>query len=268
MVVNGSLYDGCLEKACLKLGCASVSHTDRQNAFQMALTLTKNHLIEMWRKREGVMSDRLPKYKPQLDEDAGPGAPEPPTLKICTMVDDILNLPRTVRSEWLGDPVRSPEWKKLLIEFDRTFGSPSGPEESSATVPVAVKKPDDPTSQAFDWAALFPDEPRDAAAFHAKYRNSAVFQSAAWCPEVCLYVVDTSLETEERKPKLFLEGKNDYVLTSTDPILTYGAGQWLMDAKAETWLNDQDESKHKAVICEFGSDLDKVVLEDTGAVLM
>ena len=261
MVVNGSLYDGCLEKACLKLGCASVSHTDRQPPFQMALTLTKNHLIELWRSREGIMKDRLPKYKAQLDEDAAPAVPEPPSLKICTVVDDVLNLPRAVRSEWLTDPVRSPEWKKLLVEFDRTFASPSGPSEgSSATMPVVVEP--DANVQPFDWAALFPDEPRDAAAFHAKYRNSGVFQSAAWCPEVSLYVVDTSTETEECKPKLFLEGKSDYLLPSTEPILTYGAGQWLMDSKAETWLNDQEESKHKAVMCEFGSDLDKVVLED------
>ena len=248
MVVNGSLYDGCLEKACLKLGCATVSHTDRQNAFQMALTLTKNHLIELWRSREGVMSDRLPKYKPQVDEDAMPAVPEQPSLKICTMVDDTLNLPRAVRSEWLGDPVRSPEWKKLLIEFDRAFASPGGPAEESSAVTEASEPA--ANAQPFDWAALFPDEPRDAAAFHTKYRNSAVFQSAAWCPEMCLYVVDTSTESEECKPKLFLEAKNDYLLPSTEPILTYGAGQWLMDAKAETWLSDQDESKHKAVICE------------------
>ena len=213
------------------------------------------------------MSDRLPKYKPQLDEDAAPAVPEPPTLKICTMVDDTLNLPRAVRSEWLGDPVRSPEWKKLLVEFDRVFASSGdAPEESSAVVAAAVEP--DANAQPFDWASLFPDEPRDAAAFHAKYRNSAVFQSAAWCPEVCLYVVDTSTETEEHKPKLFLEGKNDYLLPSTEPILTYGAGQWLMDAKAETWLSDQDESKHKAVICEFGDDLDKVVLEDRALISM
>eukprot|EP00435_Cladocopium_sp_Y103_P008064 s2865_g2.t1 len=256
VVVNGSLYDGCLEKACLKLGCATVSHTDRQIAFQTALGLTKNHLLELWRCKEGVMGDRLPKYKPQLDEDTVPTGPEAPTLKICTMDDETLNLPRAVRSEWLADPVRSPEWKKLLVEFDRTFASPTASDGSSEPVPVDTEPV--VNAQPFDWAALFPDEPRDAAAFHAKYRNSGVFQSAAWCPEVCLYVVDTSTETEAHKPKLFVEGKNDYLLPSTEPILTYGAGQWLMDSKAETWLNDQDVDTHKGVMCEFGSDLVKV----------
>lgn len=260
MVVNATLYDGCLEKACLELGLTTVSQTDKQPAFQTALNLTKNQLLEMWKAREGPMRDRMPKYKAQMDEDATPAPPDQPELKLCTIVEDCLVLPRDVRSEFLSDAVRAPEWRKLLQEFDRTFATPAAETGAAAVQPA----PQADSTPALDWPALFADEPREAADFHAKYERFIVGK-CAWCPEVQAYLVDTSdanTEEKDKKLMLFLEGKNDYVIPSSEAFLTYGAGTWLMDGKAQQWLADQEDGPHKACLCEFKSDEDRVLLEE------
>jgi len=62
MLVNGTFYDGCVEKACIDLGIVSVSQTDKQAPFNCGLGLLKSHLIEMWKSREGVMAQKTPNY--------------------------------------------------------------------------------------------------------------------------------------------------------------------------------------------------------------
>ena len=267
LVVNGTLYDGCLEKACLQLDVPTVSQTDRQPAFQTALSLTKNHLLEMWKAREGPMRDRTPKYKAELDEDSVPTGPEPPSLKLCSLVDDCLVLPRDVRSEFLTDAVRAPEWRKVVQEFDRTFATGATPnpvQPVAAAANAGSVSTSAAATSAFDWGALFPDEPREPANFHSKYEQS-ITAKCAWCPEVQAFIVDTAGEnTEEqnRKPMLFLEAKENYEISQSEAFLTYGAGTWLMDSKATQWLNDQDGFPHKACLCEFKSDEALVLLEE------
>jgi len=260
IVVNGSLYDGMLEKACLKLGIPTISQTDKPAAFSTALALSKTHLIELWKAREGPMADRLPRYKGDLDDVNVPTAPEAPQLSLCTIVDNVLVLPRDVRTEFLTDPIRSAEWRKLLAEFDRTFAAGeqgSGEVSSAATAPVEAE------DAAFKWSDLFPEECKDAIAFHAKYQNN-IKGKCAWCPELQVYIVDTSqenIEEHDKKPMLFIEAKETYEIASNEPFLTYGAGTWLMGSKADQWLKDQEGHKHKACLCAFKSDQALVVLE-------
>eukprot|EP00434_Breviolum_minutum_P019611 symbB.v1.2.017298.t1/scaffold1343.1/size124258/7 len=253
IVVNGSLYDGMLEKACLKLGIPTISQTDKPAAFSTALALSKTHLIELWKAREGPMADRLPRYKGDLDDVNVPTAPEAPQLSLCTIVDNVLVLPRDVRTEFLTDPIRSAEWRKLLGEFDRTFAAGeqgSGEVSSAATAPVEAE------DAAFKWSDLFPEECKDAIAFHAKYQNN-IKGKCAWCPELQVYIVDTSqenIEEHDKKPMLFIEAKETYEIATNEPFLTYGAGTWLMGSKADQWLKDQEGHKHKACLCAFKSD--------------
>ncbi len=261
VVINGSLYDGMLEKACLKLGVPTISQTDRPAAFNTALALGKSHLIQLWKAREGPMADRLPRYKGELNEESVPTTPEAPQLSLCTIVDNVLVLPRDVRTEFLTDPIRAGEWRQLLGEFDRTFaasGQGSGQDSSQA-----ASAPPEAEDGAFKWSDLFPEECKEAAAFHTKYQNN-IKGKCAWCPELQVYIVDTSQEnTEEhdKKPMLFIEAKETYEIASNEPFLTYGAGTWLMDSKADQWLKDQEGHNHKACLCAFTSDQALVMLE-------
>lgn len=266
MVVNGSLYDACLEKACLKLDIPSVSHTDRPAAFNTALTLRKIHLLDLWKARDGPMADRLPRYKAQMDDDAIPASPDLPDLRLRTIVDNLLVLPRDVRSEFLTDPIRAGEWRKILAEFDRTFANAdAGQGQEGTPAPATQPQPQGQAEAAFKWSELFPSEPTQATDFHAKYQSN-IKGRCAWCPELQAHIVDTSpdnCEPDQReKPMLFVEAKEDYVVSDSEPFLTYGAGTWLMDAKADQWFVEQEGHPHKAVWCTFQSDQVLVVLED------
>lgn len=97
VVVNGMLYDGCVERACLDLGLPCVSQTDKQVYFNTALTITKNRILAMWKDGEGVMADKLPRYRAEIDEDTLPRPVQEPELKICTLLDGTLCLPRDTR---------------------------------------------------------------------------------------------------------------------------------------------------------------------------
>ena len=262
VVVNGSLYDASLEKACLKLGIATISQTDRPAAFNTALALGKSHLIQLWKAREGQMADRLPRYKADLNDETVPAAPEAPTFSLCTIVDNVLVLPRDVRTEFLTDPIRASEWRQLLAEFDRTFAA-SDPGNGQDSLAAAASTSPEAEDGAFKWSDLFPEECNEAAAFHTKYQNN-IKGKCAWCPELQVYIVDMSQEnTEEhdKKPMLFIEAKETYEIASNEPFLTYGAGTWLMDSKADQWLKDQEGHNHKACLCAFTSDQALVMLE-------
>ena len=259
MLVNGTFYDGCVEKACIDLGIVSVSQTDKQAPFNCGLGLLKSHLIEMWKSREGVMAQKTPKYQPELPASEIEGPPAQPELQICSFVDNCLVLPRDIRTEFLADPVRGPEWRKMVQEFDRCFASSvprdSNPVESEAATAAAAD------GQGFDWIALFPSEPRDAAKWHEKY-DGQVKAKCQWCPQLTAYLVDTSdaAEGEPVKFKLFVEASEEYTCPVTEPFLAYGAGTWILDAKAESYI-EENPNGYKAVLCEFTSDAAAVVLE-------
>ena len=261
MLVNATFYDGCVEKACIDLGIVSVSQTDKQPAFNCGLGLLKTHLIEMWKSRDGVMAQKTPKYQPELPASEIEGPPPQPELQLCSFVDNCLVLPRDIRTEFLADPVRGPEWRKMVQEFDRCFASSiprdSNPAETqeSATAAAAAD------GQAFDWISLFSSEPRESAAWHEKY-DGKVKAKCQWCPQLTAYLVDNNdaAEGEPVRFKLFVEASEEYTCPMTEPFLAYGAGTWILDAKADSYI-EENPNGYKAVLCEFTSDTADVVLE-------
>ena len=94
IVVNATLYDGCLEKVCLELGLPCVSQSDKQSNFNTGLSVTKMKLMNLWKEGSGVMKDRLPRYKNEPDAEELPVQISEPELKLCTLIDDCLCLPR------------------------------------------------------------------------------------------------------------------------------------------------------------------------------
>lgn len=259
MVVNATMYDACLEKVCINMGIPCVSQSEKQAHFTCALKLTKSHLLSLWKDHSGPMTDKLPRYSAEPSADVMPASPQEPSLNICSLVDGSLCLPRNIRVEWLSDPVRSPEWKRMLVEFDRCFGTAADP--ASAPAPAADDGNSNEGAPSFDWATAF-EEPTDKEAWHQKY-DAKVQGKFTWCPELTAYIVDDDPAADPEAPKkykLFIEAMEAYTLTSTDAFLTYGAGVWLLDAKAESFLNENPQG-HRGVLCKFVSDTLPVVLE-------
>ncbi|CAK9104598.1 unnamed protein product, partial [Durusdinium trenchii] len=245
VVVNSTAYDGCLEKVCVGKGLPCVSQSEKQTHFTMSLKLTKSALLDQWKKGSGAMADRLPRYISEPNAEVMPSDPAEPTLTVCSMVDGTLCLPRNIRSEFLSDPIRSPEWRKILQEFDRCFGTsapvPAGPSVTEAGGAGSGEPEPAPqnATPGFDWETAF-DEPRAAEQWHTKY-DGLIQGKFSWCPELTAYIA--------------------YTLPADEAFLTYGAGTWLLDSKAESFLSENSEHGHKAVECKFQSDLVPVVLE-------
>ena len=255
VVLNATMYDGCLERMCINKSLPCVSQTEKQPHFVTAAKLTKNHLMTLWKGNQGAMADKLPRYMPEPNAEILPSLPAEPSLTLCSLIDGALCLPRNIRAEFLTDAVRSPEWRKMLQEFDRTFGT----EASAEQVAESAAESD---AAAFDWASLFKDEPHEKDEFHRIF-DGKVQGQFQWCPELIAYVIDAGDTKDAEHPKkfrLYVEAVEAYKLSAEEGFLTYGAGVWLLDQKAETFLAENPHG-HKGVICAFKFDSDPVVLE-------
>ena len=261
MLANATLYDGCVEMACIKMGITCCSQTDRQAPFNTGLQLVKSHLLDMWKAREGAMQNKIPKYQAepsQCDLPTGPAAPE---FKLCSLVDGCLVLPRDVRTEFLTDPVRGPEWRKIVGEFDRCFAVAASADGADAG-PQASGEPANQQQAGFSWESIFADEPRDRASWHQKY-DGHVKGKCQWCPQLTAYLVTSpSAAGEDETPRymLFVEASEDYTIPKDDVFLAYGAGTWLLDGKADAYIEENNDY-FKGVLCQFTSDVALVVLE-------
>ena len=255
------MYDGCLEKVCISQNFPCVSQSEKQPHFVTALKHTKNHLLALWKGNQGVMTDKLPRYMAEPAAEILPSMPAEPSLAICSLIDGALCLPRNIRAEFLTDPVRGPEWKKILQEFDRTFGTEvaagdAGAGGNSGSCDAG------PAPTAVDWATAFSNEPREKEEFHRVFGDK-VQGKFSWCPELTAYIIDagdTQNPEHPKKLRLYVEAMESYTINTEEAFLTYGAGGWLLEQRADTFLSENPNG-HKGVICAFRSDSDPVVLE-------
>lgn len=191
-----------------------------------------------------------------------PMNPVEPTLKLCSLLDGCLVLPRDVRTQFLTDPVRSPEWRKVVQEFDRCFAVAA---PASAPPPAAANGSAAETSGgAFDWSQHFPNEPSTKSALQEKYGDK-IKGKCQWCPQLTAYLVDAgdSNEGDAVKYMLFVEASEAYSIPVDEAFLTYGAGSWLLDAKVDTYV-EENSTGYRGVMCKFTSDTQPVVFEDNG----
>ena len=260
MLANATLYDGCVEKACIDMGITCCSQTDKQAPFNTGLQLVKSRLLDMWKAREGAMQNKIPKYQAEPNPGDLPTGPAEPEFKLCSLVDGCLVLPRDVRTEFLTDPVRGPEWRKIVGEFDRCFAV-AAPRDAADAGPAASDEPANQQQAGFSWESIFADEPRDKASWHQKY-DGQVKGKCQWCPQLTAYLVEAPSDGEDETPKymLFVEASEDYTIPKDDVFLAYGAGTWLLDGKADAYM-EENEGCFKGVLCKFTSDVALVVLE-------
>ena len=184
-----------------------------------------------WKGGVGVIGKMTPRYKPS-PEDETPVVAEQPSLSICLEQDGVLVIPPDIRSKYLADPTRSPEWRKLLQQFDRKWGA----SDDQPTPPRAQERSDQPelsstsgstTDQdSSTWASIFPGEPTDQDSLNSKYG----------APAITFTISGTLTGVVVEGPKLFLVSSGDSTAGIDAPILCFGAGTWLLDARATTFI--------------------------------
>ena len=179
-----------------------------------------------WKNGVGGIGRSLPKYqKEPVEQDPMAVDAEVPTLHLCEIKDDLLQVPMSVRQQYLQDPVRSCEWKSLLKEFDRKWTTETAEKESSN---ATQGESNGSGNQGFKWGDVFPDEPNTKADLDSKYGT----------PAASFAINETLSACVVEGPCLFLVASGDVEFGTTEPIVCYGAGVWLLDAKAETYRQD------------------------------
>ena len=114
-----------------------------------------------------------------------PGLPDamtPPALLARKEVERKLTIPSDVRQKFLGDPLRSAEWKKLLKSFEKLHGSTSAAPAPATPATPATKEPaTSPAAEGADanpWKHIFEGEPRTLTDLVAKYGEPSSTNSA------------------------------------------------------------------------------------------
>ena len=158
---------------------------------------------------------------------------------------------------FLQDPVRSVEWKEVLRQFDATYQSGAAVAAASSSTGASPA-----AASTFDWSSVFGGQTQfDEEKIKAKYALAGV-------ANVTCYIVTPS-DYEEPGPddedapppqyQFWMSASVDLTVPDTLPVLTYGPGTWVTDARAKTALS---ETPDKVVLCAFQSCEDMVVLEE------
>lgn len=258
--MDNSCQNHCgLEKACVALSCPVWAVTTDLACRKLASKMIRNHLLEEWKGDTGLIKGTkfvpVPPHRPEE-------IPSPEFL-VCKEQDGKLCIPVDIRQKWLQDPCRSAEWKKLLQQFEKVHGAngetravvtavPSTPPPAHAATSTSPA-PQALADQAGEdpWSAIFEGEPRTLDDLVSKYGEPASTFSAPGSSGFVIKVVEG--------PKMFVcapvAGAMDWEET---PLLSHGAGAWLLDNKAEKMMKDNPEKVH---VAEFTSDEVKCVLE-------
>ncbi len=253
-VVHSTAYDGTLERACLKANIPTMSITDSQVCYQYTLQSISNQLMDDWKRGIGAVGKMTPKYQADAPATDHPADVPLPSLAICLVQDGHLCLSGDSRSKFISDPIRGPEWRKLLQTFDSKWsstvpgaqnGRPAAHQASSdagsqlvtANVEDAIQE--DSTTTIASWDGIFEGEPTTKEELGSKYGPGCHTFSVS--NEVTGIIMEG--------PKLFFLATGDCTLAHESPILFFGAGTWLLDAKASTF--EQDASLKGAVYCAF-----------------
>lgn len=150
---------------------------------------------------------------------------EVPTLHLCEVKDEMLQVPMTVRQQYLQDPVRSCEWKAILKEFDRKWTTDTSAQQSSGD---SVQQSNGSGNQGFKWEEIFADEPSTRSDLESRYGTPAASFAINETLSACIV----------EGPRLFLVSSGEAEFGTKEPIVCYGAGVWLLDSKAETFRQD------------------------------
>lgn len=201
--------------------------------------------LKDWKNGTGKVGQLLPKYQPEAPPSEATTPVTLPQLHVCKVENESLVIPGETRAKYISDPHRGPEWRNLLVKFDRSWssvGQSVQPQQSQvvsaqpATVEAANAIEDGPSEggeDTFSWDSIFSDEPKTQEDLEQKL--------GAGCHK---FVITNNLTAVVHEgPKLFYVASADVVVDTDEPTLCFGAGNWVLDAKAERFLQDGIISK-------------------------
>lgn len=196
------------------------------------------------------MDKLTPQYKKEAAKEDLPKKAEPPSLRICQVTDGSrLLLPRDVRASFLQDPVWGIEWREIASAFDKQWGmvepstpntpspSPAGPSPGPGLTPKKEELLDDE----FNWSSVFAGEPESLDDLKQKYSERTEMTGGASYNFVLV-----------EGPKLFMVATDAcHVKAGAAPIITHGAGSWLLGEKADKF---QADHPNKGVPCKWDTE--------------
>lgn len=191
----------------------------------------------------------LPRYKKAADHENMPAPAERPDLVLCQLVDGKLLLPTDVRQHFLTCPIYGQEWRKILSDFDRQWGVQQIANSTQQDSEAGEEKQAQPGAGQ-SGPGYIVDEPSTASAVKEKYGDPV---AQVPIPEFSAVIMVYA------GPVAFIHAKEALTLLPSQPLLTHGAGTWLVGAKATKFENDRPKT---AVPCQFFDDLSLVALED------
>ena len=163
------------------------------------------------------MKTVAPKYIPDAPEGDLEPPKEIPELLACVSSDNCLLLPSALRMEFLQCPLRGPDWRQFLKRFDADHAAPVAMDVVASSEP---QTPQEPTQ----WEKIFPGE---------------ISQDSGLAEPDTTWPVDGApCIMKKIGQKLFVSATADCELEAGSGILQHGQGNWLIDQKAATFLQD------------------------------
>ncbi|CAK9097291.1 unnamed protein product [Durusdinium trenchii] len=141
-----SPYDGVFQRVALGLMSelqqdvylGLFSETTSPTLCSYVVGQMKDKLLEEWKAGQGLLGQSSQKFQASPDLSTQT-KPREPVLKLCTMTDGHLTMPKDVREKWLSCPVRNPDWRQRLKNFDNVF-APVTNGEAGAPAPMVTSK--------------------------------------------------------------------------------------------------------------------------------
>ncbi|CAK9014066.1 Uncharacterized protein SCF082_LOCUS12189 [Durusdinium trenchii] len=257
VVIHPTAYDGSLEIAALQSGHWTVGTSTTDIHYKAARDSVKNHLLQAWKTGTAPMDKQQQRYKKDVPADDMPKAPSVPELKLCTHNEGRLSIPTDVRKHFIQCAIHGPEWRDILVQFDKDWGAPvAGTPNGSPIAPVPIKnetanngspgetpKVEPKVEPDFEWANTFKESPATFAELKNKFGDELNELAG---------LASTSSFFLAPGPQLYLVAKEPIHLKCMEgALISYGAGSWLTGEKATKF---ESNSPDRAIPCKLSSD--------------
>eukprot|EP00435_Cladocopium_sp_Y103_P015413 s3816_g3.t1 len=203
VLIHPTSYDGCVELAGLQHGMWVTGSSTGEASFKSSKDVA-------WKAGQSPMDKQQQRYKKDVPADDMPKSPTTPDLKLCQFSNGRLVIPTDIRKHFLQCPIYGPEWREIIVKFDKDWGvavqpdpapSPqpqgsgnqngSSPPPSDAQVKEEVK-----LEPGFDWKSAFPGSPQTVEKLREKFGADITEMAGAsstssffLCPGPQLYIV-------------------------------------------------------------------------------
>eukprot|EP00435_Cladocopium_sp_Y103_P045667 s474_g13.t1 len=260
VIVHPTAYDGAVEIASMQHGAWVVATSTSDVQYKSARDAA-------WKNSQAPMDKQQQKYKKEVAPDDMPKDPKLPALKVCQFQDGRLQIPRDIRQHFMQCPINGPEWRDVIMKFDKDWGTPvttSSPSPSTPSPPPTTSganpaespavKIEAKLEQDFEWSSVFKDSPSTVAALKQKFGADLTEMAG---------IGSTSSFYLAPGPQLYFVAKEPiHVKCKESPIISHGAGSWLTGDKA---IKFESNTPDRGIPCKLESDLIQCVFEEMGS---